>query len=220
MIPIFDSTTLNPKPTMDELEAFQRDYEPGMGIETIGGQYFCPTEYDLIDEFLKKKIGRRPLPNEIIKEIPFLYEYPPELLPIWKFKYTRNYEAYYFTHKGRKPPNGEFLGGKKFDGEWKTEGPEEACFGDENQILGYKRKLYFYRSEKRTGWVIKEYRYNPKRVPAHYLQNRLFHDFLLNYVVLRIKFDPNLRENFTAEESFSISMDDAKDLDVFQDFEG
>nr|GMC93622.1 NAC domain-containing protein 7-like [Ipomoea batatas] len=218
MIPIFDSTALNPKPTMDELEAFERDYEPGMGIETIGGQYFRPTEYELIDEFLKKKIGRRPLPNEIIKEIPFLYEYPPELLPIWKFKFARNYEAYYFTHKGKKP-NGEFLGGKKFEGQWKTGGPEEPCFG-QNQILGFKRKLYFYRSEKRTGWVIKEYRYNPKRVPAHYLQNRFFHGFLLNYVVLKIKFNPDLREKFTAEESFSISMEDAKDLDVFQDFEG
>ncbi|XP_019161644.1 PREDICTED: NAC domain-containing protein 76-like [Ipomoea nil] len=201
---------------MDELEVYEHLYEPGMGRR---GQYFIPTESELINGFLKKKIERRPLPNEIIKEIPFLYEYPPELLPIGKFKYARNNEAYYFTHKGKKPPNGEFLGGKKFDGEWKTEGLEEACFG-QNQILGFKRKLYLYRCEKRTGWVIKEYRYNPKRVPDHYLQNSVFHDFLLNYVVLKIKFNPDLRENFTAEESFSISMEDAKDLDVFQDFEG
>nr|GMD34698.1 NAC domain-containing protein 76-like isoform X2 [Ipomoea batatas] len=205
---------------MDELEAVQYDYEPGMPNEAlVPGVYFRPSETLLIDGFLEKKLLRRPLPSEKIKEIPFLYDYPPELLPLSKFRSGRMYEAYYFTHKGRKPSNGEFLGGKKFDGEWKTEGPEEACFG-ENQILGYKRKLYFYRSEKRTGWVIKEYRYNPERVPAHYLQNRIIHGLLLNYVVLKIKFNPDLREKFTAEESFSISMEDAKDLDVFQDFEG
>lgn len=71
---------------MDELEAVQYDYEPGMPNEAlVPGVYFRPSETLLIDGFLEKKLLRHPLPSEKIKEIPFLYDYPPELLPLCKF---------------------------------------------------------------------------------------------------------------------------------------
>ncbi|XP_019161399.1 PREDICTED: NAC domain-containing protein 7-like [Ipomoea nil] len=172
------------------------------------GFVFSPTDSELID-YLKKKINGRPLPSDIIKEIPYLYEYPPELLPIGEFEDGRENEAYYFTHKGKKSPPGELLGGKKFDGQWKSNGPEERVFAD-NQILGFKKELYLYRREKMSGWVIREYRCNPELVRA-----RDILDLIQNYVVLHIMFDPDLRGTFSAEDSFSIPMEVAKGLSFF-----
>ncbi|CAN0926858.1 NAC transcription factor 29 [Linum grandiflorum] len=124
------------------------------------GFRFYPTDEELIVQYLKNRIGSRPLPASIIAEID-LYKYDPWELP--KQALFGDDEWYFFTPRERKYPNGARPNRAAGSGFWKATGTDKPILSsNEMASVGVKKALVFYKGRPpkgiKTDWIMYEYR--------------------------------------------------------------
>ncbi|KAL3829569.1 hypothetical protein ACJIZ3_018371 [Penstemon smallii] len=127
------------------------------------GYRFIPTDYELIVDYLKKKVKNEPIPYSKIHEVD-IYKYSPKELSEL-FSHFGEKKWYFFTPR----KNGSRPSRAAGNGYWKaTVGDKVIRYND--KIVGSKKSLVFYEGKppkaKKTNWLMQEYRIhepNPKR---------------------------------------------------------
>ncbi|KAL6131183.1 hypothetical protein ACLB2K_069561 [Fragaria x ananassa] len=128
------------------------------------GYRFRPTEEELVNHFLKKKI-RGENESEINQIIPFidLYEHEPAELPGLLGSETEDHdmEWFFFTRNAFKYNKSRRSNRSTKKGFWKITGKERGIKARRSKaVIGKKRTLTFYQGRgkaKKTDWVFHEY---------------------------------------------------------------
>uniref|UniRef100_A0A7N0U408 NAC domain-containing protein n=1 Tax=Kalanchoe fedtschenkoi TaxID=63787 RepID=A0A7N0U408_KALFE len=124
------------------------------------GFRFHPTDQELVDYYLKRKIHGLEIELDIIPEVD-LYKCEPWELADKSFLPSRDPEWYFFGPRDRKYPNGFRTNRATRAGYWKSTGKDRRVIS-QSRPIGMKKTLVYYRGRApqgiRTGWVMHEYR--------------------------------------------------------------
>ncbi|XP_043721717.1 NAC domain-containing protein 17-like isoform X2 [Telopea speciosissima] len=123
------------------------------------GFRFHPTDEELILYYLKKKICRRRLRLNVIRELD-VYKCEPEELQGQSLLKTGDRQWFFFSPRDRRYPNGSRVNRATRHGHWKSTGKDRNITWN-NRTVGVKKTLVFYQgrapSGDRTDWVMHEY---------------------------------------------------------------
>ncbi|KAI9114544.1 hypothetical protein K1719_014242 [Acacia pycnantha] len=131
------------------------------------GFRFHPTDEELVGFYLQRKVKKKPLRIELIKQID-IYRYHPWDLPRSNGGVEGEREGYFFCRRGRKyrnskRPNRVTVSGSGF---WKATGIDKPIEGDQNGVvIGLKKSLVYYQGSagkaSKTDWMMHEFRLPP-----------------------------------------------------------
>ncbi|KAG1359505.1 NAC domain-containing protein 45-like [Cocos nucifera] len=128
------------------------------------GFRFHPTDEELVNYYLKRKIHGLKIELDIIPEVD-LYKCEPWELADKSFLPSRDPEWYFFGPRDRKYPNGFRTNRATRAGYWKSTGKDRRVV-HQNRAIGMKKTLVYYRGRApqgiRTDWVMHEYRLDDK----------------------------------------------------------
>ncbi|XP_030481822.2 putative NAC domain-containing protein 94 isoform X2 [Cannabis sativa] len=155
----------------DDDDEYDKDGVP------LPGFRFHPTDEELVGFYLRRKVDKKPLRIELIKQID-IYKYDPWDLPISK---VGEKEWYFFCIRGRKYRNSIRPNRVTGSGFWKATGIDKPIYNsslvkegdhddhnhnnDESLIIGLKKSLVYYRGSAgkgtKTDWMMHEFRLPP-----------------------------------------------------------
>lgn len=134
-------------------------------VELPPGFRFHPTDEELVDYYLKRKIKGLEIELDIIPEVD-LYKLEPWQLAEKSYLPSRDQEWYFFGPRDRKYPNGCRTNRATQGGYWKSTGKDRRVSSSQKRNIGMKKTLVYYRGRApqgiRTDWVMHEYRLNEK----------------------------------------------------------
>ncbi|XP_041991206.1 NAC domain-containing protein 40-like isoform X1 [Salvia splendens] len=144
------------------------------------GFRFSPTDEELIQYYLKKKLHGSPDGVDVIPEVD-ICRHEPWDLPGQSVIQSDN-EWFFFSPRGRKYPNGSQSKRATVSGYWKATGKERSVKSGSTQI-GTKRTLVFHTGRapkgQRTEWIMHEYTTSEKSEDAMVVcrlrRNKEFH---------------------------------------------
>ncbi|MBA0678487.1 hypothetical protein Goari_019829, partial [Gossypium aridum] len=126
------------------------------------GFRFHPTEEELVDYYLRKKISLRRIDLDVIKDVD-LYKIEPWDLQaeICRIGREEQNEWYFFSHKDKKYPTGSRTNRATAAGFWKATGRDKAIYS-KHDLIGMRKTLVFYKGRAPNGqksdWIMHEYR--------------------------------------------------------------
>ncbi|KAK7381305.1 hypothetical protein VNO78_33895 [Psophocarpus tetragonolobus] len=127
--------------------------------DVMPGFRFHPTDEELVDFYLKRKIQQKSLPIELIKQVD-IYKYDPWDLP--KLAGTGEKEWYFYCPRDRKYRNSARPNRVTRAGFWKATGTDRPIYSSEGKCIGLKKSLVFYRGRAakgmKTDWMMHEFR--------------------------------------------------------------
>ncbi|CAA7014497.1 unnamed protein product [Microthlaspi erraticum] len=125
------------------------------------GFRFHPTDEELIDYYLKRKVEGLEIELEVIPVID-LYSFDPWELPDKSFLPNRDMEWFFFCSRDKKYPNGFRTNRGTKAGYWKATGKDRKITCRSSTTIGYRKTLVFYKGRAplgdRTSWIMHEYR--------------------------------------------------------------
>ncbi|KAH6792029.1 NAC Apical domain transcriptional regulator superfamily protein [Perilla frutescens var. hirtella] len=126
----------------------------------LPGFRFHPTDEELVEFYLKRKLQHRPLAIELIKQVD-IYKYDPWDLP--KVASTGEKEWYFYCPRDRKYRNSTRPNRVTGSGFWKATGTDRPIYSSDGaKCIGLKKSLVFYRGRAakgiKTDWMMHEFR--------------------------------------------------------------
>ncbi|KAI3965864.1 hypothetical protein MKX01_010821 [Papaver californicum] len=144
----------------------------------LPGFRFHPTDEELVGFYLRRKVEKKPLSIEIIKQID-IYKYDPWDLPISP---VGDKELYFFCIRERKYKNSVRPNRVTGSGFWKATGIDKPIYcavasgashtnnNNNKHCIGLKKSLVYYRGSAgkgtKTDWMMHEFRLPPSVVSA------------------------------------------------------
>ncbi|XP_061968536.1 transcription factor JUNGBRUNNEN 1 isoform X2 [Populus nigra] len=129
----------------------------------LPGFRFHPTDEELVGFYLRRKVEKKPLRFELIKQID-IYKYDPWDLPISN---AGDREWYFFCIRGRKYRNSIRPNRVTGSGFWKATGIDKPIYSvkEPHECVGLKKSLVYYRGSAgkgtKTDWMMHEFRLPP-----------------------------------------------------------
>ncbi|XP_068318850.1 NAC domain-containing protein 7-like isoform X2 [Pyrus communis] len=126
------------------------------------GFRFRPTDEELVDYYLRKKIALKPIDFDVIREVDLYKIEPWDLEDLCKIGSGDQNEWYFFSHKDKKYPTGSRTNRATKAGFWKATGRDKAIYRGEKFLVGMRKTLVFYKGRAPNGqksdWIMHEYR--------------------------------------------------------------
>ncbi|CAA6663900.1 unnamed protein product [Spirodela intermedia] len=123
------------------------------------GFRFHPTEEELVEFYLRRKVEGRPFNVELITFLD-LYRYDPWELPAMAAIGEK--EWFFYVPRDRKYRNGDRPNRVTTSGYWKATGADRMIRSESSRPIGLKKTLVFYSGKApkgvRTSWIMNEYR--------------------------------------------------------------
>ncbi|PSR91563.1 NAC domain-containing protein [Actinidia chinensis var. chinensis] len=125
------------------------------------GFRFHPTDEELVDYYLKKKIASRRIDLDVIKDVDLYKIEPWDLQELCKIGTEEQSDWYFFSHKDKKYPTGTRTNRATKAGFWKATGRDKAIYS-KYSLVGMRKTLVYYRGRAPNGqksdWIMHEYR--------------------------------------------------------------
>ncbi|XP_024019629.1 NAC domain-containing protein 7 [Morus notabilis] len=125
------------------------------------GFRFHPTDEELVDYYLRKKIASKRIDLDVIKDVDLYKIEPWDLQELCKIGTEEQNEWYFFSHKDKKYPTGTRTNRATKAGFWKATGRDKAIYSRHN-LIGMRKTLVFYKGRAPNGqksdWIMHEYR--------------------------------------------------------------
>ncbi|XP_065871203.1 NAC domain-containing protein 7-like [Euphorbia lathyris] len=126
------------------------------------GFRFHPTDEELVDYYLRKKITARRIDLDVIKDVDLYKIEPWDLQDICQIIGSEDQnEWYFFSHKDKKYPTGTRTNRATTAGFWKATGRDKAIYS-KHDLIGMRKTLVFYKGRAPNGqksdWIMHEYR--------------------------------------------------------------
>ncbi|WCJ25994.1 NAC domain-containing protein 7 [Euphorbia peplus] len=125
------------------------------------GFRFHPTDEELVDYYLRKKIASKRIDLDVIKDVDLYKIEPWDLQELCKIGTEDQNEWYFFSHKDKKYPTGTRTNRATKAGFWKATGRDKAIYS-RHSLIGMRKTLVFYKGRAPNGqksdWIMHEYR--------------------------------------------------------------
>ncbi|XAR54978.1 hypothetical protein NMG60_11030333 [Bertholletia excelsa] len=125
------------------------------------GFRFHPTDEELVDYYLRKKIASRRIDLDVIRDIDLYRIEPWDLQELCKIGTEEQNEWYFFSHKDKKYPTGTRTNRATKVGFWKATGRDKAIYS-KHSLIGMRKTLVYYKGRAPNGqksdWIMHEYR--------------------------------------------------------------
>ncbi|KAL3499524.1 hypothetical protein ACH5RR_038617 [Cinchona calisaya] len=125
------------------------------------GFRFHPTDEELVDYYLRKKIASKRIDLDVIKDVDLYKIEPWDLQELCKIGTEEQNEWYFFSHKDKKYPTGTRTNRATKAGFWKATGRDKAIYC-KHSLIGMRKTLVFYSGRAPNGqksdWIMHEYR--------------------------------------------------------------
>ncbi|KAK7404237.1 hypothetical protein VNO78_04950 [Psophocarpus tetragonolobus] len=125
------------------------------------GFRFHPTDEELVDYYLRKKVASRKIDLDVIKDVDLYKIEPWDLQEICRIGTEEQNEWYFFSHKDKKYPTGTRTNRATAAGFWKATGRDKAIYS-KHDLIGMRKTLVFYKGRAPNGqksdWIMHEYR--------------------------------------------------------------
>ncbi|KAG0447628.1 hypothetical protein HPP92_028233 [Vanilla planifolia] len=125
------------------------------------GFRFHPTDEELVNYYLRKKIASRKIDLDVIKDVDLYKIEPWDLQELCKVGDEEQHEWYFFSHKDKKYPTGTRTNRATTTGFWKATGRDKPIYL-KHKLIGMRKTLVFYKGRAPNGqksdWIMHEYR--------------------------------------------------------------
>ncbi|XP_057832112.1 NAC domain-containing protein 7 [Cryptomeria japonica] len=125
------------------------------------GFRFHPTDEELVDYYLRKKVASKRIDLDVIRDIDLYKIEPWDLQEKCKIGSEEQTEWYFFSHKDKKYPTGTRTNRATAAGFWKATGRDKAIYS-KLHLIGMRKTLVFYKGRAPNGqksdWIMHEYR--------------------------------------------------------------
>nr|XP_017246134.1 PREDICTED: NAC domain-containing protein 7 [Daucus carota subsp. sativus] len=125
------------------------------------GFRFHPTDEELVDYYLRKKITSKRIDLDVIKDIDLYKIEPWDLQELCGLGIEEQNEWYFFSHKDKKYPTGTRTNRATAAGFWKATGRDKAIYS-KHDLVGMRKTLVYYKGRAPNGqksdWIMHEYR--------------------------------------------------------------
>ncbi|KAK4493015.1 hypothetical protein RD792_000014 [Penstemon davidsonii] len=129
----------------------------------LPGFRFHPTDEELVGFYLRRKVDKKPIRIELIKQTD-IYKYDPWDLPKSSSVVGDKEEWYFYCKRGRKYKNSIRPNRVTCSGFWKATGIDKPIYSSSSSgcIIGLKKSLVYYRGSAgkgtKTDWMMHEFR--------------------------------------------------------------
>ncbi|KAM3287400.1 NAC domain-containing protein 43 [Capsicum chacoense] len=125
------------------------------------GFRFHPTEEELLQYYLKKKVANEKIDLDVIQEVDLNKLEPWDIQEKCKIGSTPQNDWYFFSHKDKKYPTGTRTNRATAAGFWKATGRDKVIYSN-SQRIGMRKTLVFYKGRaphgQKSDWIMHEYR--------------------------------------------------------------
>ncbi|XP_042414771.1 NAC domain-containing protein 43-like [Zingiber officinale] len=125
------------------------------------GFRFHPTEEELLNYYLRKKVSCEKIDLDVIRDIDLNKLEPWDIQEECKIGTTPQNDWYFFSHKDKKYPTGTRTNRATAAGFWKATGRDKVIYAGVGRI-GMRKTLVFYKGRaphgQKSEWIMHEYR--------------------------------------------------------------
>ncbi|KAL5212537.1 hypothetical protein ABZP36_023384 [Zizania latifolia] len=125
------------------------------------GFRFHPTDEELVDYYLRKKVASKKIDLDVIKDVDLYKIEPWDLQEKCKIGMEEQNDWYFFSHKDKKYPTGTRTNRATGVGFWKATGRDKPIY-TRSCLVGMRKTLVFYKGRAPNGqkseWIMHEYR--------------------------------------------------------------
>ncbi|GER25327.1 NAC domain-containing protein [Striga asiatica] len=125
------------------------------------GFRFHPTDEELVDYYLRRKVTSRNIDLDVIKDVDLYKIEPWDLQELCRLGREEQSDWYFFSHKDKKYPTGTRTNRATSAGFWKATGRDKAIYS-KHDLIGMRKTLVFYKGRAPNGqksdWIMHEYR--------------------------------------------------------------